>query len=85
MPRPIHGLTAAARAAGFSGGGHVPTGAIRHFVGQYHVSTPALTVARDYWHRSSSHARPLRRAVLRAALKAHAANRALYAFVMRGR
>lgn len=86
MPKPIHGLTAAARAAGYSRGGYVPVGAITWRLGHIHVGTSALEVAREFWHRrAGAFSRPLKRAVVRAALRAHARNRRLYRQVTAGR
>jgi hypothetical protein len=66
-------------------GGYVPTGMIRWRMGNVHVGTSALTVAREFWHqRAKGFPRPIKRAVVRAALRAHAANRAEYNYVMRG-
>ena len=85
MAKPIAGLTAAARAAGYARGGWMPQGPIRWLIGQQHVSTSALTIARDFWHkRARQYSRPIKRAIVRAALRAHADNRALYRDVMRG-
>lgn len=84
--KPIQGLTAAARAAGMTGGGYVPTGMIRWRMGNIHVGASALTVAREFWHRrAASYPRPLKRAIVRAALREHASNRASYHYVMGGR
>jgi len=70
MAKPIHGLTAAARAAGMPKGGYLPLGIVRTIVGAQHVGTSALTIARGFWHKR--------------ARQAHAENRALYRDVMRG-
>lgn len=86
MPKPINGLTLAARAAGMKRGGYVPSHMIRWRVGNMHVGTSALTVAREFWHvRAKALATPLKRACVRAALLEHRANQALYGFVMRGK
>lgn len=85
MAKAIQGLTEAARAGGFDHGGYVPSGIIRWRMGNIHVGTSALTIAREFWHdRAKAYARPLKRAIVRAALREHAANRALYRAVMRG-
>ena len=85
MAKPIAGLTAAARAAGMPKGGYLPLGIVRTIVGAQHVGTSALTIARGFWHkRARQYPRPLKRAMVRAALRAHADNRALYRDVMRG-
>jgi hypothetical protein len=82
---PIRGLTTTARRLGFARGGYVPTGQIRWRVAQLHVGVSALTVAREFWHtRAGKFPRPIKRAVVRAALRAHAENRRLYAYVMGG-
>ena len=84
MAKPIKGLTAAARQAGMAKGGYIPTGMIRWRLGNVHVSTPALTVAREFWHkRAKKFPRPLKRAIVRVALKEHRANFRLYCQVMR--
>lgn len=82
--KPIHGLTEAARKAGYSRGGYVPTGMITWHMGRIHVSTSDLAVAREFWTRAHRYPRPLKRAIVRAALRAHAANRRLYQTVMFG-
>jgi hypothetical protein len=85
MAKPIHGLTATARSLGFVHGGYIPTGMIHWRLGHIHVSTSALTVAREFWHeRAKAYPRNLKRAIVRAALKEHAANRGLYHYVMSG-
>jgi hypothetical protein len=86
MAKPIVGLTEAARAAGMPGGNYVPKGMITWRMGQVHVSTSALDVAREFWHkRAAAFPRPIKRAVVRCALKCHAQNRSLYRAVMSGR
>ena len=85
MAKPIAGLTAAARTAGMTAGGYVPTGMIRWRLGQVHVGTSYLAVAREFWHkRAKGLPRPLKRAIIRAALREHASNRGLYRYVMGG-
>jgi hypothetical protein len=86
MAATIRGLTAAARAAGFERGGWVPTGFIRWRMGQVHVGTSRLVVAREFWKRceGAHYPRAIKRAVVRAALREHASNRRLYVAVMRG-
>lgn len=85
MAKQIAGLTEAARKAGMTHGGYVPTASIQWRVGKLHVSTSNLTIAREFWHkRAKKFSRPLKRAIVRAALLEHARNRRLYAYVMRG-
>lgn len=84
--KPIHGLTDAARRAGMRKGGYIPIGMIRWRIGQLHVSTSALAIAREFWHqRARKLPRSIKRAIVRTAIREHQANRALYAFVIRGR
>lgn len=87
MSAPIHGLVDALRQATPAGGRYgIPVGMIRWRVGQLHVGTSALTIAREFWHRrAAKFPRPIKRAVVRAAIKAHKGNRELYAAVMEGR
>jgi hypothetical protein len=86
MPKAIDRLTETARAAGMPAGGYVPCGQISWKVDRYHVGTSALAVARDFWHRiARSYPRPIKRAIVRVALRHHAANRGLYRAVMSGR
>jgi hypothetical protein len=86
MSAPIHGPTEAAREAGMHSGGYIPSGQIAWKVAKYHVGTSALTVARDFWGRlAKQYPRPLRRAIVRVALRKHQANRGLYRAVMSGR
>lgn len=84
MPKPIKGLTAAARGAGMKGGGYVPTGSIRWRMGHVHVGASRFTVAREFWNRAAKWPRPLKRAIVRTAIREHLKNRDLYNFVMRG-
>lgn len=86
MAKPIRGLTPAARALGFTRGNYVPTGMIRWRIDQLHVCTTGLEIAREFWHRrAKDFPRPIKRAVVRAAIVAHRANRQLYYDVTRGR
>jgi hypothetical protein len=86
MSAPIRNLTAAARELGFTRGGYIPTGQIRWWVGRQHVGTSPLAIARAFWHaRARRFPRPIRRAVVRAALRAHAENRRLCRQVLSGR
>lgn len=85
MAKPIIGLTQAARKAGMSRGGYIPTGSIRWRIDQMHVSTSNLTIAREFWHkRAKKFPRPLKRAIVRAAILIHRQNRGIYAYVMGG-
>lgn len=84
MPKVIKGLTEAARGAAFTGGGYLPTGMIRWRVDQLHVGTPGVEVAREFWRRAAASPRPIKRAVVRYALRVHQQNRRLYRAVMRG-
>jgi len=59
---------------------------IRWRMDQVHVGTGALEIAREFWHgRATGFARPLKRAIVRAALQAHNENRRMYRAVMTGR
>lgn len=84
MPKPIKGLDQAARQAGMKGGGYLPAGMIRWRLGHVHVATSRYAVAREFWRRAAIYPRPIKRAVVRLALREHRANRDLYNFVMRG-
>lgn len=84
--KPIRDLTLSARNAGFTGGGYVPTGGIEWLLGRIHVGTSPLAVARQFWHvRAAKYPRPLKRAIVRVALRVHAENRGLYRAVVSGR
>jgi hypothetical protein len=61
--KPIAHLTESARAAGMPKGGYIPTGMISWRIDQLHVSTPVLTIAREFWHRrAKAFPRPLKSA-----------------------
>ena len=80
MSKPIRGLQAS-----YQQGTGLPIGMIRWRIDQLHVSTSALAIAREFWHkRAGKHPRPIKRAAVRYALKVHQQNRKLYAYVMRG-
>lgn len=85
MPKRIRGLTKALQAAGLTKDNYAY--GIEWYMGRIHVGTSALTVARDFWHRATkaNFPRPVKRAVVRAALRCHDENRTLYARVMGGR
>jgi len=82
--KPIKGLTEAARAAGYQGGGYIPVGGLRWLVNKCHVSDSAIDIARDVWRRAQQYPRPLKRAAVRAAILAHRENQRLYDRVMMG-
>jgi len=85
MAAKIAGLTHAARAAGMRKGGYIPMGMIRWRLGNVHCRESLLTVAREFWfERCRKLPRPIKRAVVRAALLEHLSNRRLYNHVMRG-
>lgn len=86
MAKSIVGLTTAARAAGMPAGGYVPVGMIRWRLGNIHVGTSTLTIAREFWHVcAKGFDRRLKRAIVRVALREHRSNRELYRAVMTGR